>query len=137
MDFSLLKKAKRGGFILHRTRGVDVERGAHVVRGTRTDATWHTRPCGRAAQAHAAPRWREVGRMRGRATRVHVDARMAPCGMRGGWHVKSPWVSGPWLDNWGGNANALRRPRLYTHLLLSFSPCGTMFPLTLLRRDMQ
>ena len=47
----------------------------------------------------------------------------------GGWHVKGLWVSGPWLDSWGGNANALDRPTFYTHQLLSFSPCGTMFPL--------
>ena len=34
---------------------------ADVARGTRTDATGHARPSGRAVQAHAAPRWREGG----------------------------------------------------------------------------
>ena len=43
--------------------------------------------------------------------------------------MKGPQVSGPWLDNWGGNANALRRPTLYTRVFPLFSPCGTMFPL--------
>ena len=34
---------------------------ADVVCGTRTDATWHARPRGRAARAHAVPRWRVAG----------------------------------------------------------------------------
>ena len=34
---------------------------ADVVRETRTDVTRHTRPCGRAAQAHATSRWRVAG----------------------------------------------------------------------------
>ena len=45
----------------------------------------------------------------------------------GGWHLEGPRVSGPSLGVWGGNANALRRPLLYTHLFHFFSPCGTMF----------
>ena len=37
-----------------------------------------------------------MARMGGRATQVHADARVAPCGMRGGgWQVKGPRVSGP------------------------------------------
>ena len=47
---------------------------------------------------------------------------------RGGWRVKGPWVRGPWLGDWGGNAFALPRPTLYTHLSPFFIPCGTMFP---------
>ena len=34
---------------------------ADVVRKTHTDATRHARLCGRAARAHAGPRWREGG----------------------------------------------------------------------------
>ena len=36
-------------------------READVARGTRMDATRHARPRGRAAQAHAAPRWCVAG----------------------------------------------------------------------------
>ena len=43
--------------------------------------------------------------------------------------MKGPWVSGPWLNSWGGNAKALFRPRLYTRVFRTFSPCGTMFRL--------
>ena len=39
-----------------------------------------------------------------------------------------PRVSGPRLDSWGGKANALFRPTLYTRQIPSFPPCGTMFP---------
>ena len=42
--------------------------------------------------------------------------------------MKGPGVSGPWLDSWGGNANALRRPSLYMRGSPIFLPCGTMFP---------
>ena len=34
---------------------------ADVACGTRTDATWHARPCGRAVRAHARCRWRTSG----------------------------------------------------------------------------
>ena len=94
IDFSLFEKGKRGGFYLYRTRRAD------VACRTRTYATWHTRPCGRAARAHTALVWRrggvdawqghasprgclggtEVAQMCGRATRVHMDARVAPRG---------------------------------------------------------
>ena len=43
--------------------------------------------------------------------------------------MKGRRVSGPSLDSWGGNANALRRPNLYTRVFSIFLPCGTMFPL--------
>ena len=52
-------------------------------------------------QRHADPRERlrgtEVARTRGRATRVHADAQVAPRRMRGasGWQVMGPRVSGP------------------------------------------
>ena len=42
--------------------------------------------------------------------------------------MKGPRVSGPWLEYWGGNANALYRPSLYMHYSSPFLPCGTMFP---------
>ena len=37
-----------------------------------------------------------------------------------GWQVKGPRVSGPWLGVWGGNANALPRPKSYTRVVLFF-----------------
>ena len=42
--------------------------------------------------------------------------------------MKSPQVSGPWLDSWGGNGIALNHPSLYIHPFRPFVPCGTMFP---------
>ena len=52
-------------------------READVAYGTRTDATRHARPRGRAARAHAVPRWR--GRVGG-ATQNHAEARVLPRG---------------------------------------------------------
>ena len=46
---------RKGGSYLHKTCG------ANVARGTRMDVTWHTRPRGRAARAHAALGWRGGG----------------------------------------------------------------------------
>ena len=42
--------------------------------------------------------------------------------------MKGPWVSGPWLEYWGGNANALPRSMLYTCYSPLILMCGTMFP---------
>ena len=42
--------------------------------------------------------------------------------------MKGPRVRGPWLDSWGGNANAFVRPTFHTHHFHLFLPCGTMFP---------
>ena len=70
----------------------------------------------------------------------HASPRGRPGGAmwQGGWQVKGPWVSGPWLEVWGGNANAFSRPTFYTYLLLNFLPCGTMSPwkITFARRDL-
>ena len=55
-------------------------READVARETRVDATRYARPRGRAARAHAGPRWR--GLVAG-ATRVHVGARVVPRGRVG------------------------------------------------------
>ena len=49
---------------------------ADVARGTRTDATRHARPQGRAVRARAVRRWRTGGR-------VHEDTRVAPRGRVG------------------------------------------------------
>ena len=50
-------------------------------------------------QCHADPRERlhgaEVTRTRGRATRVHADAPVAPCGGVRGLRVMGPRFSGP------------------------------------------
>ena len=102
---------------------------ADLACGTRADAMWHTRPCGRAAQAHVAQRWLTGGVNRWQG---YTSPRGCPGGTtwRLGWQVKGPQVSGPSLDSWGGNANALRCPRLYTRDFSIFLPCGTLFPWT-------
>ena len=46
----------------------------------------------------------------------------------GGWQLEGPWVSGPWLGIWGGNAKALPRSKFYTRESPCFLSCGTMFP---------
>ena len=71
--------------------------GADMARGSRADATWHARPRGNAARAHAAPKCVEVALTRGRATRTP------------GWRhvaVRGLVVKGPRLGNWVGNAIA-------------------------------
>ena len=42
--------------------------------------------------------------------------------------MKGPRDSGPWLEYWGGNANALPRSTLYSRFSPLILPCGTMFP---------
>ena len=122
--YSLIQIAKKG-FIFHRTRGGHVTCGADMARGTCVDATRHARPRGRAAQAHAAHKWCTGGAV---AWQGYTSPRGRPSGTtwRDGWQVKGPRVSRHLLDSWGGNANALRRPRLYTCDFPIFLPCGTM-----------
>ena len=89
-------------------------------RGTQGGVVEPGKPTRRAAGA-------QMARARGRG---HASPRGHPGGatwQSGGSHLEGPRVSGPWLGVWGGNANALRRPLLYTHLFRLFSPCGTMF----------
>ena len=111
---------------------------ADMVHRTHTDATRHARPRGRACEAHTACKWRvrrvQRGHVAGGHAGPHGSTRMLVRGAtwRGGWRVKGPQVIGPWLGDWGGNTNALPRPRFYTHDSLPFCPCGTMFPRTLL-----
>ena len=83
------------------------------------------RPRGRAAHR---PREAQVAETRGRRPRGSTRTPVRGATWRGGWRVKGPWVSGPWLEFWGGNAIALNRPTLYTHGFPFFLPCGTMFP---------
>ena len=103
-------------------READVARGpARMQRGTQGHVAEPREPTCRLGDAkeartrgrgHTSPH----GRLRGR----HV--------VRGGWHLKGPLVSGPWLGVWGSNANAFSRPTFYTRYSLPFLPCGTMFP---------
>ena len=67
-------------------------READVARGTLADATQHARPCGRAARARVGPRWR--GHVAG-ATRVHVGARVVPCGRVGTGIWRAHGLVGP------------------------------------------
>ena len=99
----LIKIVKKGGFLFHGPRDADVASGTHA------DATRHARPRGRAARAHVRHRWRTG---RGHVVGGHEGPRGRPGGTtwQRGWQVKGPWVSGPWLEYWGGNAIALNRP---------------------------
>ena len=101
--------------------------GADLACGTRADATRHTRPRGRVAQVDAAQRWLTGG---ANTWQGYTSPRGCPGGTTWqlGWQVKGPRVCGPWLDSWGGNANALWCPRLYTGDFVIFLLCGTMFP---------
>ena len=63
--------------------------GADMARRTHADATRHARPCGRAARAHAARKWRTGGtqgvRTRGRP---HESTWMP------GWHHVARGMAG-------------------------------------------
>ena len=81
MIYFLFKITKKGFFLLHRPHGAEVAR-----RQTwRAELTWRSGP---ARMRHG------------------VEATW----QSGGWRVKGPRVSGPWLEYWGGNAIALNRP---------------------------
>ena len=55
-----------------------------MARGTRSDATWHAMPRGRATRAHAGSLGGPSGRGRvAGATRVHTDARGGTTGPEG------------------------------------------------------
>ena len=86
----------------------------------------------RGTQGHLAePREAQVGpEWRGHVAGGHASPRRRPGGAlwQGGWQVKGPGVSGPWLEYWGGKTIALNRPRSYTQDFRPFSPCGTNFP---------
>ena len=115
--YFLIWNRKKGVLYLHRTRR------AEMARGTRANATWYARPRGSATRTQVQ-RWPERVARPCESTQTpgwhHVV-------VWGGWQVKAPQVSGPWLDSWGTNARALFRPTLYTWVLWIFSPCGTMF----------
>ena len=76
--YFLIKIAKKEVY-LPQDCGADVAREADVAHRTRTDATRHARPRGKAYELHAAQRWRTGGAggadTRHEATRVHADAR--------------------------------------------------------------
>ena len=96
------------------------KRGFFFISTGPAELTWCVGPARmqHGTQGHVAE---QRGPMRGGGVDTWQD-HTSPCGRPGGatwqcegrWHVKGPWVSGPWLDNWGDNANALRRPTFYT-----------------------
>ena len=113
-------KSQKGGYFPQEPRA-DV-----AWQGTRTDATWHARPCGSATQTHAsacvAQRWR--GRVAGPREPTQMPGwRLYGRRWAGRWWAHG--YSGPRLDSWGGNANALEHLSFYTRLFWSFLPCGT------------
>ena len=61
------------------------------------------------------------------STQVHVGTRVGSH-VAGGRQMEGPRVSGPWLGNWAGNANALPHPTFYMRNSSFLLPCGTMFP---------
>ena len=106
-------------------------RGTRSWRGPRDQRGWDTALRARGRAVHGPC---EVRRWRGWRRHVawgHAGPRGrlwgAPRG-EGGWWVKGPRVSGPWLEYWGGNAKALARSTFYTWLSPLFLPRGTMFP---------
>ena len=114
--FSYLKSQK-GDFL---PVGDDVVSGARwradVARRTTsrmrrgTEATWQGR------------RWPTQGTGGAHTARTHGRGHTCPHGStrtpvwgatwQAGWQMKGPRVSGPWLGDWGGNANTLLRPTL-------------------------
>ena len=78
--------------------------------------------------AHARRRWR--GHVARGHTGPHWSTRTAvrAATWQGGWRVKGPRVSGPWLECWGGNAKALPHYTLSTRDFRLFNLCETMFP---------
>ena len=62
------------------------------------------RPRDRAAHG---PRESQVARTSGRRPRGSTQTPVRGPTWQGGWRVKGPRVSGPWLECWGGNAKAL------------------------------
>ena len=83
--------------------------------------TWQGRASPREAQVAHRARTHGVGH-------ASPGGRLGGATWQGGWQVKGPRVSGPWLEVWGGNANAFSRPTFYTYLFPNFIPCGTMSP---------
>ena len=82
----------------------------------RARLTWHVGPTlmRRGTQGHVAERARPT-RCAGSACGVDTwqeATRMPVRGAtwQGGWRVKGPRVSGPWLEYWGGNPIALNSP---------------------------
>ena len=67
-------------------------------------------------QSRASPHSAQVAQMRGRATGVQANARVAPRGMRSDWAgmSRAHELVGSGLLFGGGNADALRRPTSYT-----------------------
>ena len=128
MYFVIKNRKKWGLFPQH--RGADVAHwGAQGWRGTQDThgcnaahkATWQG--CTSPREAQVAHRARTCG-----VGHTSPRGRLGGAMRQGGWQVKGPWVSGPWLEVWGGNANAFSHPTFYTYLLLSFLLCGTMSP---------
>ena len=79
-------------------------------------------PRGKAARG---PREAHVAKTRGKrprtSTRTPVRGAMW---LSGGWRVKGPRVSGPWLEYWGSNAIALTHPIFMRRFLFLFLLVG-------------
>ena len=71
-----------------------------VAHRTRTDATRHARPLSRAAQAHAAPRWRVAGADAWQGPRESTRMLEGHHVASEGWQVKGPRVMGPGYRIW-------------------------------------
>ena len=124
-------KSWKGVFIPQTPRSwcstdTEVARGADMARRTSADAMWHYGHVARPRMAHARRRWR------GHVARGHAGPPGHLWGVpRGEWrgrHLEGAQVSGPWLEVWGGNANALPRLSFYIGYIKLFSLCRTMFP---------
>ena len=79
------------------------------------------RPRGRAALGQ---REAQVAQTHGRRPRGSTRTPARGTTWQGGWRVKGPRVSGPWLEYWGGNAIALNRPLFMCRFLFLFFRVG-------------
>ena len=86
------------------------------------------RPRARATRGPREAQVAWVAQTRGKRPRDPLGRLCGEPRGKGGWRIEGPWVSGPWLGDWGSNANAILHPTFYTKDFHFFLSCGTMFP---------
>ena len=100
-----------------------------MARGTASWCDAALRPRGRARVARTGRR-RRIGR--GHVAGGHAITWSTWAPVWGAMWQAGEWRahgnSGPWLVFRGGNAISVYRPLIYRRKIVSFLPCGTMFP---------
>ena len=115
MNISLFKSQKKGFTYLQvltwRAGSADeLTWSAGPLRGYDVALRQRGRAAGGPREAHVAHR----ARTRGRRPRLSMQTPVWGATWQGGRLMEGPRLSGPWLGDWGGNANALPRPIIYT-----------------------